>query len=152
MNGSLLVIVLSCPQIGSLSSSTANQRAAQNNYRALGCQNLYFLNFVTCTPNIQQSSGSGIQMHQSASQDDSIFVGRPKIFDGYLRQCARRRRSASRLPRRRRTKRRIAASATVVDEVSLINLNSRGHSKKAVMQQVDACFLCLFIAQLTYLA
>jgi hypothetical protein len=29
---SLLVIVLSCPLIGSLSSSTANQRAAQNNY------------------------------------------------------------------------------------------------------------------------
>ena len=41
--GSLLVIVLSCPQIGSLSSSTANQRAAQNNYRALGCQDLYNL-------------------------------------------------------------------------------------------------------------
>ena len=38
----LLVIVLSCPHIGSLSSSTANQRAA------LGCQNLYYLNFVTC--------------------------------------------------------------------------------------------------------
>ena len=35
--GSLIVIVLSCPQIGSLSSSTANQRAAQNNYWALGC-------------------------------------------------------------------------------------------------------------------
>ena len=32
--GSLLVIVLSCPLIGSLSSSTANQRAAQNNYYA----------------------------------------------------------------------------------------------------------------------
>ena len=47
--GSLLVIALSCPQIGSLSSSTANQRAAQNNYRDLGCQDLYFLNFVTCT-------------------------------------------------------------------------------------------------------
>ena len=46
---SLLVILLSCHQIGSLSSSTANQRAAQNNYRALGCQDLYFLNFVTCT-------------------------------------------------------------------------------------------------------
>ena len=45
---SLLVIVMSCPQIGSLSSSTANQRAAQNNYRALGYQDLYFLNFVTC--------------------------------------------------------------------------------------------------------
>ena len=44
----VLVIVLSCPQIGSLSSSTANQRAAQNNYRSLGCQDLYFLNFVTC--------------------------------------------------------------------------------------------------------
>ena len=29
---SLLVIVLSCPLIGSLSSSTANQRATQNNY------------------------------------------------------------------------------------------------------------------------
>ena len=39
---------MSCPQIGSLSSSTANQKAAQNNYRALGCQDLYFLNFVTC--------------------------------------------------------------------------------------------------------
>ena len=36
----LLVIVLSCPQIGSLSSSTANQRAAQNNYRAWGFQDL----------------------------------------------------------------------------------------------------------------
>ena len=47
--GSLLVVVLSCPQIGSLSSSTANQRAAQNNYQALGCQGLYFLNFVMCT-------------------------------------------------------------------------------------------------------
>ena len=45
---SLLVIVLSCPPIGSLSSSTTNQRAAQNNYRALGCQELYFLNSVTC--------------------------------------------------------------------------------------------------------
>ena len=45
----LLVIFLSCPQIGSLSSSTANQRAAENNYRALGHQDLYFLNFVTCT-------------------------------------------------------------------------------------------------------
>ena len=29
--------------------STANQRAAQNNYRALGCQDLYFLNFASCT-------------------------------------------------------------------------------------------------------
>ena len=37
------------PSIGSLSSSTANQRAAQNNYRALGRQDLCFLNFVTCT-------------------------------------------------------------------------------------------------------
>ena len=46
--GSLLVIVLSCPQIGSLSNSTANQRAAQNNYWTLGLQDLYFLNFVTC--------------------------------------------------------------------------------------------------------
>ena len=45
---SLLIIILSCPQIGSLSSSTANQRAAQYNYPALGCQDLYFLNFVTC--------------------------------------------------------------------------------------------------------
>ena len=43
---SLLVIVLSCPQIDSLSSSTANQREAQNNYRALGCHDLYYLNFV----------------------------------------------------------------------------------------------------------
>ncbi len=42
-----IVIDLSCPLIGSLSSSTANQRAAQNNYRTLGCQNLCFLNFVT---------------------------------------------------------------------------------------------------------
>ena len=42
-----IVIVLSCPLIGSLSSSTANQRAAQNNYRTLGFQDLYFLNFVT---------------------------------------------------------------------------------------------------------
>ena len=56
--GSLLVIVLSCPQIGSLSSSTANQRAAQNNYRAFGCQDLYFLNFVTCIG----SSQGGIKM------------------------------------------------------------------------------------------
>ena len=47
--GSLLVIVLSCPQIGSLSSLTANQKAAQNNYWALGCQDLYYLNFGTCT-------------------------------------------------------------------------------------------------------
>ena len=44
--GTLLVIFLSCPQIGSLSSSTANQGTAQNNYQA--CQSLYFLNFVTC--------------------------------------------------------------------------------------------------------
>ena len=36
--GSLLVIVLSCPQIGSLSSSTANQMAAQNDYRAFGAR------------------------------------------------------------------------------------------------------------------
>ena len=41
--GSLLVIILSCPPIGSLSSSTANPRAAENNYRALGCQDLYYL-------------------------------------------------------------------------------------------------------------
>ena len=41
-------MVLSCPLICSLSSLTANQRAAQNNYRALGCQDLYFLNFVIC--------------------------------------------------------------------------------------------------------
>ena len=47
-SGSLLVIVFSCPQIGSLSSPTANQRAALNNYWALGFQDLYFLNFVTC--------------------------------------------------------------------------------------------------------
>ena len=46
--GALLVIVLSCPQIGSTSSSTSNQRAAQNNHQALGSQDLYFLNFVTC--------------------------------------------------------------------------------------------------------
>ena len=46
-SGSLLVIVLSCPLIGSISSSTANQRAAQNNYQTLGFQNLYFLNCVT---------------------------------------------------------------------------------------------------------
>ena len=46
--GFLLVIVLSCPQIDSLSSSTANQRAAQNNYWAFECQDMYFLNFVTC--------------------------------------------------------------------------------------------------------
>ena len=45
--GSLLVNVLSCPQIGSLSNSTANQSAAQNNYLALGCQDVYFLNVVT---------------------------------------------------------------------------------------------------------
>ena len=31
--------------------STANQRAAQNNYQTLGFQDLYFLNFVTCTRN-----------------------------------------------------------------------------------------------------
>ena len=42
---------MSCPQIGSLITSTANQKAAQNNYRALGCQNLYFLNFVACKLN-----------------------------------------------------------------------------------------------------
>ena len=47
-SGSLLVIVFSCPQIGSLSSSTANQRAAQNNHQALGWLDLFFLNFVTC--------------------------------------------------------------------------------------------------------
>ena len=47
--GSLSVIILTCPLIGSLSSSTVNQRAAQNNYRALGLQDLYFLNVVTCT-------------------------------------------------------------------------------------------------------
>ena len=41
-------ICLSCPLIGSLSSPTINQRAAQNNYQALGFQDLYFLNFVTC--------------------------------------------------------------------------------------------------------
>ena len=46
---SLLVIFLSCPLIGSLSSSAANQRAAQNNYRALGIQDLFFLIFLTCT-------------------------------------------------------------------------------------------------------
>ena len=40
---SLSVIVLSCPIIGSLSSSTANQRAADNNYQALVFQDLYFL-------------------------------------------------------------------------------------------------------------
>ena len=45
--GSFLVIILSCPLIGSLNSSTANQRAAQNNYYALWFQYLYFLNFVT---------------------------------------------------------------------------------------------------------
>ena len=43
---------MSCPNIGSLSSSTANQRAAQNNYRAYGCQDLYFLNFVACMYNV----------------------------------------------------------------------------------------------------
>ena len=43
-----IVIVLSCPLIGSRSSSTANQRAAQNNCRALGSQDLYFLKFFTC--------------------------------------------------------------------------------------------------------
>jgi hypothetical protein len=43
------VIVLNCPLIGSLSSSIANQKAAQNNYRTLGFQDLYFLNFVTCS-------------------------------------------------------------------------------------------------------
>ena len=42
-------IVLSCPFISSRSSSTANQRVAQNNYQGLGCQDLYFLNLVTCT-------------------------------------------------------------------------------------------------------
>ena len=31
--------------------STANQRATQNNYRTLGFQDLYFLNFFTCTRN-----------------------------------------------------------------------------------------------------
>ena len=41
-------LLLSWPEIGSRSSSTANQRAAQDNYWALGCQDLYFLNFVTC--------------------------------------------------------------------------------------------------------
>ena len=45
--GSLWAIVLSCPLIGSLSSSTADQRAAQNNYWALGFQDLCFSNFVT---------------------------------------------------------------------------------------------------------
>ena len=49
-SGSLVVIILTCPLIGSLSSSTANQRAAQNNYQALGCQDLYFLNFVCTHP------------------------------------------------------------------------------------------------------
>ena len=37
-SSSLLVIVLSCPLIGSLSSSTANWRAAQNNYWTLGAR------------------------------------------------------------------------------------------------------------------
>ena len=45
----LFIIVLSCLLIGSLSSSKANQRVAQNNYQVLGFQDLYFLNFVTCT-------------------------------------------------------------------------------------------------------
>merc|ERR1711971_684635 len=38
-----------CPLIGSRSSSTANQRAGQKNCRSLGSQDLYFLNFFTCT-------------------------------------------------------------------------------------------------------
>ena len=46
---SSLVMVLSWLQIGSLSSSTANQRAAQKYFWALGCQDLYFLNSDTCT-------------------------------------------------------------------------------------------------------
>jgi hypothetical protein len=50
-----LVIVLSCPQIGSLSSSTVNQRQGgqiKTNYGVFGCQDLYFLNFVTCKFNL----------------------------------------------------------------------------------------------------
>ena len=43
-----LVIVFSCPLIASLSSSTANQRAAQKDYQALGFQDLYCLTFFTC--------------------------------------------------------------------------------------------------------
>ena len=41
-----IVIVLSCPLIGSCNSSTANQRAAQNNCMALGSQDLYFLKYL----------------------------------------------------------------------------------------------------------
>ena len=47
-----IVIVLSCPLIGSRSvvccGATANQRAAQNDCRALGSKDLYSLKFFTC--------------------------------------------------------------------------------------------------------
>ena len=43
-----IVIVLSCPLIGSRSSSTANQRVDQNNCQTLGSQDLYFLKIFTC--------------------------------------------------------------------------------------------------------
>ena len=58
---SLLVIVLSCPLIGSLSRSTANQEAAQNNYYTepdFGFCDLYFLNFFTCNYRIVASSNA----------------------------------------------------------------------------------------------
>ena len=52
-----IVIVLSCPLIGSRSSSTANQRAGQKNCRSLGSQDLYFLNFFTCTSCVCHTTG-----------------------------------------------------------------------------------------------
>ena len=40
--------------MGTLSSSTANLRAAQSNCRAFGCQELHFLNFVTRTHRVRR--------------------------------------------------------------------------------------------------
>ena len=65
----LLVIVLSCLQIGSLSSSTANQRAAQNNYWVLGCHNLYLLNFVSCIWFAKKNSKEMLQFWEFKSND-----------------------------------------------------------------------------------
>ena len=61
-----IVIVLSCPLIGSRSSgATANQGAEQNNCRALGSQDLYFLKFFTCKQKISFPN----PFHPSVSQN-----------------------------------------------------------------------------------